>query len=149
MANFAELNENNYVLRVVRVGNDVPTSNGPLGENNMHLDGEEWCKKFFKGGKWKQTSFHNEFRNIGAAVGSYYNADTDEFYPRKDYESWVLSEDKKQWKPPIEYPTIPENLNEFNPLVSWDEANLRWIGSNDNGQTIFAWDPINKTWGAI
>ena len=32
MAHFAELDENNIVKRVVVVGNDVPTADGPLGE---------------------------------------------------------------------------------------------------------------------
>jgi hypothetical protein len=31
MAHFAKLDENNVVEKVVVVGNDIPTSNGPLG----------------------------------------------------------------------------------------------------------------------
>tara|TARA_R110001606_G_scaffold325507_1_gene472176 strand:+ start:171 stop:344 length:174 start_codon:yes stop_codon:yes gene_type:complete len=56
MAHFAELDENNTVLRVVVVGNDINTSSGPLGDNDMHVDGETWCINFFKGGIWK-TNF--------------------------------------------------------------------------------------------
>ena len=61
MANFAELNQENIVLRVIVVGDDVPTSNGPLGENPMHIDGETYCTNLF-GGNWKQSSINGEFR---------------------------------------------------------------------------------------
>ena len=54
MAHFAELDENNVVKRVVVIGNDVPTADGPLGDNDMHPDGEAYCNKLF-GGTWKQT----------------------------------------------------------------------------------------------
>ena len=57
MAHFAELDKGNVVKRVIVVGNDVPTVAGPLGENDMHVDGETWCQNFFKGGNWKQTSY--------------------------------------------------------------------------------------------
>ena len=47
MAHFAELDGNNIVTRVVVVGNDIETAAGPLGANDMHVDGETWCKNFF------------------------------------------------------------------------------------------------------
>ena len=58
MAHFAELDENNVVKRVIAVANDVNTADGPLGENDMHVDGEEYCKLFYKDKTmvWKQTS---------------------------------------------------------------------------------------------
>ena len=54
MAHFAELkskvdptgftsDEHLVVERVVVVGNDVETAAGPLGDNDMHVDGETWC----------------------------------------------------------------------------------------------------------
>ncbi len=69
MAHFAELDDNNIVTRVVVVGNDVPTAAGPLGENDMHVDGETWCVNFFKGGTWKQTSYNHNFRKQYAGKG--------------------------------------------------------------------------------
>ena len=56
MAHFAEIKQetdefdsskqNWVVQRVVVVGNDISTTAGPLGENDMHVDGETWCKNF-------------------------------------------------------------------------------------------------------
>jgi hypothetical protein len=150
MAHFAELNENNYVIRVVKVGNDIPTSNGPLGENDMHPDGEAWCVNFFKGGVWKQTSFNYKFRNIYAVIGGKYDPINDEFLPEKPYNSWLLSDNKKYYKAPIENPVdLTNTLPDFRPLTSWDEVNLRWIGTEDNGQTIYAWNPTTLTWSII
>jgi hypothetical protein len=150
MAHFAELNDNNYVLRIVRVGNDIQTSNGPLEQNNMHPDGEAWCVKFFNGGRWKQTSFNNNFRNMFANVGGLYDPVNDEFLPPKIYASWVLSSNRRGWEAPIEPPPIEgQTVGGFNPLVSWDESNLRWIGTPDNGQTRYQWDPVNKNWTII
>ena len=35
------------VKQVVVVSNDTETSNGKLGDNDMHVDGETWCQNFF------------------------------------------------------------------------------------------------------
>ena len=69
MAHFAELDDDNKVKRVVVIGNDVETAAGPLGENDMHVDGETWCINFFKGGNWKQTSYNHTFRKQYAGKG--------------------------------------------------------------------------------
>ena len=68
MATFAKLDENNIVTQIVKVGNDVPTSDGPLGENDMHVDGETYCTNLF-GGRWKQCSATNAFRKQNAGIG--------------------------------------------------------------------------------
>ena len=79
MAHFAELDSNNVVKRVIVVGNDVTTAAGPLGENDMHVDGETWCVNFFKGGTWKQTSYNNNFRKQYAGKGYTFDAVKDKF----------------------------------------------------------------------
>ena len=73
MAHFAEIKQKTdptgftsdthwIVERVIVVGNDISTAAGPLGDNDMHVDGEAWCIDFFKGGDWKQTSYNHNFR---------------------------------------------------------------------------------------
>ena len=79
MAHFAELDSDNKVKRVVVVGNDVETAAGPLGENDMHVDGETWCVNFFKGGTWKQTSYNHNFRKQYAGIGYVYDSTKDKF----------------------------------------------------------------------
>ena len=47
MAHFAELDEDNIVIHLHVIGDDTPTSDGPLGDNDMHVDGEEYCRTIF------------------------------------------------------------------------------------------------------
>ena len=71
MAHFAELDENNIVLRVCVVDNKYVPS-------DMHVDGETWCTNFF-GGTWKQTSYNENFRFLFAGIGMWYDAENDIF----------------------------------------------------------------------
>jgi|TARA_B110000977_G_C10954419_1_gene445967 hypothetical protein len=71
MAHFAELDENNIVLRVCVVDNaHVPS--------DKHVDGETWCTNFW-GGTWKQTSYNDNFRGQYAGLGMTYDAGEDIF----------------------------------------------------------------------
>ena len=90
MAHFAELDSNNVVKRVVVVGNDVTTAAGPLGENDMHVDGETWCVNFFKGGTWKQTSYNHNFRKQYAGKGYTFDSAKDKFISPQPHASWAL-----------------------------------------------------------
>jgi hypothetical protein len=74
MANFAELDNLNYVKRVVVIDDNIPTSNGPLIDNSKHIDGEVYCQNLFKGGIWKQSPINNEFRKQAAGIGFYYDS---------------------------------------------------------------------------
>ena len=66
MASFAELNDDNIVLRVIAVGDE------------HEEDGEEWCRNLL-GGRWKQTSYNANFRTRYAGIGMTYNEQADEF----------------------------------------------------------------------
>ena len=102
MAHFAHLNSENKVMRISVVSNDIETSDGPLGENNMHVDGETWCQNFH-GGKpwtvdngivsWKQCSYNGSFRKAYPQIGATYDSVRDEFVQPKPYPSWSLNED--------------------------------------------------------
>ena len=92
MAHFAELDKLKKVIRVVVVGNDISTSNGSLGSNDMHIDGETWCHNFFSGGTWKQTSYNNKFRKQYAGIGFTYDEAKDKFICPQPYTSWSLDE---------------------------------------------------------
>jgi hypothetical protein len=155
MANFAELDENNVVLRVVRIGNDVPTSNGPLGENDMHPDGEKYCVNLFKGGKWKQTSFNNRFRKQCANLNGTYDEIKNIFIKPQPYPSWSLNSNN-DWQSPVVMPTY-ETLQtipgkQLVPAI-WDEAFLRWksydilsLPENTNPTVFYYWNTDTSTW---
>ena len=128
MAHFAELDNNNVVLRVVVVGNDCVPS-------DEHIDGETWCINFFKGGTWKQTSYNNNFRKQYAGIGYTYDAAKNKFISPQPYDSWALDAND-DWQAPVTYPT-DTGTEESPKLISWDEDNLRWTAKDNS-------DPVNN-----
>ena len=141
MAHFAELDNNNIVKRVVVVGNDVTTAAGPLGANDMHVDGETWCVNFFKGGTWKQTSYNNNFRKQYAGKGYTFDSVKDKFISPQPYASWAL-DGNDDWKSPVTYPTDTTDKR-----ISWDEAGQKWTAT-DNSDPVnnFNWDASALAW---
>ena len=118
MAHFAELDENNKVLRVCVVDDAYVPS-------DMHVDGETWCQNFW-GGKWKLTSYTRKFRKQYASAGGTYDEGRDVFIdPRPTgiynevFNSWVYNEVTGDWDPPTPYPNDGE-------LYSWNEETITW-----------------------
>jgi hypothetical protein len=75
MAHFAELDDNNTVLRVVVVANEVITDKNGVEQEDLgigYLFG-------ILGGTWKQTSYNANFRGKYAHIGDRYDAELDEF----------------------------------------------------------------------
>jgi len=145
MAHFAKLDENNIVEKVVVIGNDVPTAAGPLGENDMHPDGESYCQTLFKGGVWKQTSYNNNFRKQYAGVGYTYDSLKDKFITPQPYPSWVLDAND-DWQAPVAYPTV-QNVNEnvYLPVKEWSEDDQTWksTGTDNNN---YLWNSATSSW---
>ena len=141
MAHFAELDGNNIVKRVVVVGNDVTTAAGPLGSNDMHVDGETWCVNFFKGGTWKQTSYNNNFRKQYAGKGYTFDAAKDKFISPQPHASSTL-DGNDDWQAPVTYPTDTEDK-----VISWDEAGQKWT-AQDHSDPVnnFNWDASALAW---
>lgn len=127
MAHFAELDWQGHVKRVVVVDNNIPTANGPLHENDKHVDGEAWCRNFFGGGLWKQCSFNKNFRAHFPSEGYIYDSKNDVFYEKQIYDSWTLNDDW-EWIPPIETPNLTYEVDEetydYTPL--WHEGSQKW-----------------------
>jgi len=127
MAHFAELDENNIVVKVTVVDNNIETSNGKLGVNDKHVDGETWCKNFFNqpDTTFKQTSYNNNFRKQYAGKGYTYDAAKDKFICPQPYASWSL-DGNDDWQAPI---TRPDNENGTRMYI-WDET----LYQSDNSQ---------------
>ena len=153
MAHFAEIKEvtdptgftsdSHWVVqRVVVVGNDVSTAAGPLGENDMHVDGETWCQNFFKRGIWKQISYNHNFRKQYAGKGFVYNAAKDIFIVPQPFASWSL-DGNDDWQAPVTHPT--DTTDKIN--IDWDEAGQQWT-AQDHDHNSFTWDASELTWVA-
>jgi hypothetical protein len=166
MAHFAELKEetdqfdsskkNLVVQRVVVVANDIETAAGPLGENDMHVDGETWCVNFFKGGIWKQTSYNNNFRKMYAGKGYTYDSTKNKFLAAQPYASWSL-DDNDDWQAPIANPTVTDDGQDpfvWRYNISWNEDKYNadntkgWEAtkSNDEAETPAIYDWNGTAW---
>jgi len=145
MAHFAKLDENDIVEKVVVVGNDVPTAAGPLGENDMHADGESYCQNLFKGGVWKQTSYNNNFRKQYAGVGYTYDSVKDKFIRPQPYPSWTLNADD-DWEAPVAYPTV-QNVDENIqlPVKEWSEDDQTWKSTGTDSNN-YLWNSATSSW---
>lgn len=86
MAHWAELDENNKVIRVV------------VGDNN-DSNGDEGYKWLMEnlGGVWIQTSYNGKIRHTFAGVGFNYDPDLDIFYPPQCHEEAEFNKDTKKW----------------------------------------------------
>lgn len=75
MAHFAEIDQDNRVLRVVVVANkDTADENG----NEVEQIGRDFCNSLL-GGSWVQTSYNSNFRRKYAGIGDTYDAVNDVF----------------------------------------------------------------------
>jgi len=163
MAHFAELktkvdptgftsDTHQVVERVVVVGNDVTTAAGPLGENDMHQDGETWCINFFNGGIWKQTSYNHNFRKQYAGIGMVYDPVKDKFLSTQPHASWSLDA-SDDWQAPITYPTVTEE-GDVNYFITWNETKYQadntkgWEATktNDESETPTVYDWNGTAW---
>jgi len=115
MAHFAALNEENIVTQVIVVANqDTADQDGVENE----AIGIEFCTSLL-GGKWVQTSYNGNIRKNYAGIGYKYDATLDAFIPPQPYASWLLDEDKAQWKAPVDMPTDDKRY-------VWNEETLAW-----------------------
>lgn len=115
MAHFAELNENNEVLRVVVVNNQDILIDGKESEEK----GIEFLVNLF-GGTWKQTSYNGRIRKNYAGPGMKYDQEKDAFIAQSPFSSWVLDTETCRWKAPID---CPGDIKDY----IWNEDSLSWI----------------------
>lgn len=123
MAHFAEIDENNVVLRVLVVGDEQEHRGQDFLAGDLGL-----------GGTWVQTSFNSKhgkrcdsnntpivgsqaFRHTYATVGGQYLPDVDAFIDCQPFPSWRLNESTLLWEAPSASPS---------PTHVWDEKSLAW-----------------------
>ena len=120
MSHWAEVNNDNQVIRVL-----VGDNNDPAGD-----EGYSWLIDNL-GGTWIKTSYntyagvHNNggtpLRKNYAGIGYTYDSGRDAFIPPKYFQSWVWSEERLCWQPPV---SIPDH--EQNKKAVWNESVTNW-----------------------
>jgi hypothetical protein len=107
VSHFAEINENNVVLRVL------------VGDNDMPNEGYDWFIENL-GGTWIKTSYNGSIRKNFAGIGYTYNEELDAFIPPKPHESWSLNSSTCLWQAPVAYPQDGR-------AYVWNEESLLWV----------------------
>jgi hypothetical protein len=113
MSNWAEIDENNIVIRVTVGDNDDPNGD----------EGYQWLIDYL-GGTWIKTSYNANIRKNYAGIGFFYDKDRDAFIPPKPFESWVLDEETCTWVAPVEMPALGTSR--------WDEDSRSWLNNTTN-----------------
>lgn len=117
MAHWAELDENNVVIRVTVGSNDDPD------------EGYQWLVDNL-GGRWIKTSYntyrrqHSEggtpLRAFFAGPGYHYDEARDEFYPPCSFVGWSYDFETMEWVPPVPRPSEPG-------MWQWSNESLSWV----------------------
>lgn len=103
MAHFAELDQNNEVLRVVVIGNDEVENHGGDQSETAAKRVESIVPFSENGVKWVQTSYNNNFRKVFAGIGFIYDPVLDIFNVKQPYPSWTLDAGN-DWRAPFPEP---------------------------------------------
>lgn len=109
MAHFAEIDENNVVIRVVVTDNNDPAKD----------EGYSWLVNNL-GGTWVKTSYNANIRKNFAGIGFTYNKKLNAFIAPKPFVSWVLNKETCKWEAPIPYPDDSK-------IYTWQESKLNWL----------------------
>jgi len=107
MAHWAEIDENNKVIRVL-----VGDNNDPNGD-----EGYQWLIDNL-GGTWIKTSYNNKIRKQYAGIGFTYDPVADVFIAPQPYPSWTLN-DNYDWQAPKPHPE--------GDFWYWDEEVGEWV----------------------
>jgi hypothetical protein len=86
MAHFAEIDENNIVLRILVVDNSLEHRGKDFLANELGL-----------GGRWIQTSYSGSMRKNFAGIGHHYDEIRDAFIAPKPDENSILDEETCRW----------------------------------------------------
>lgn len=121
MAHFAEIDENNVVLRVVPVPNSILNDGDNPNIENENLGIEYLKSQYGENTNWLQTSYNGRIREVYAGIGCTYCPVKNRFYPIKPYDSWIFNPQRNEWECPVKYPS--ENPRE---IWNWNESILDW-----------------------
>lgn len=89
MSYFAEIDNENTVIRVVACNNDDPAGD----------EGYQWLLDNL-GGTWIKTSYNGRIRKNFAQPGGKYDPERDAFIQIQPGPDWVLDPETLKWVPP-------------------------------------------------
>jgi len=121
MGHFAEIDENNIVLRVIVAEQDF-INTGAVGDPSKWIQTSYNTRGGVHYGQDGQPDGGVALRKNYAGIGYTYDPNRDAFIAPKSssYPSWILNEDTCNWEPPTPMPTDDTKL------WMWHEESLSW-----------------------
>ena len=127
MAHFAEIDENNFVSRVLVIPNEEEHRFQEFITQDLGLSGT-WIQTSYntRGGIYYDAETNTpaedqskSLRKNHPGIGYFYDQERDAFIPPKPFPSWILDEQTCWWKPPV---PMPETGGPW----QWNEENQEW-----------------------
>ena len=119
MSHFAEIDNNNIVLRVIVAEQDFINS-GAVGSSNTWVQTSYNTKSGKHYPEGSLISDGDGLRKNYAGKGFTYDSTRDAFISPKIFPSWTLVEDTCQWTAPTSYPDDGKSYE-------WDEDSTAWV----------------------
>ena len=132
MAHFAEVKKENNIWIVQRVL-VVPDDQEHRGQEYLSVDvalGGIWIKTSYNTFQNTHTNGGTPLRGNYAGIGMIYNPQKDLFYGPKPYPSWIWSDEKANFMPPVSMPT--DGLG-----YVWNEEIEDWTIWSEQGIILF------------
>jgi|TARA_B100000085_G_scaffold10828_1_gene9350 hypothetical protein len=119
MAHYAQLDENNIVVRVSKVDDFYEMDDFGVTDEKLAI---AHLKKWHGADtNWKKTSYNGNLRGQFAGIGCYYDGRIDKFIDPKPYPSWKYNEDKNIYEPPEPAPPSTDTYT-----WEWNEEFQQW-----------------------
>jgi hypothetical protein len=120
MSHFAQIDENNIVVRVIVIEQDVIDS-GLFGDKTTWIQASYNTRGGVHYGSFSQPDGGIPLRKNYPGPGYLYDPTLDAFIPPKPVESWILNNDTCLWEPPKPYPDPT-----YKTYYIWDESIQDW-----------------------
>ena len=141
MSHFAEIDEDDMVIRVLKCTQDEINNSGLYG------DPSRWIQTSYNthGGKHYDPETGEEdgetpLRKNYAGPDYYYDRTRDAFIPPIEYPSWVVNEDTCLWEAPVPEPTrdvfLEADGTNNGSWYEWNEEKKTW--------DVWKWDETEK-----
>lgn len=117
MAHFAEVDENNIVLRVLVVDDSQESNGQDFLANTLGLGGT-WIKTSYNTIGGVHSNGGTPLRKNYAGIGFTYDEALDAFIAPKPFASWILNETSCLWEAPVAMPTEGS--------YTWNEETTSW-----------------------
>tara|TARA_R110002167_G_scaffold269516_1_gene476038 strand:+ start:1720 stop:2082 length:363 start_codon:yes stop_codon:yes gene_type:complete len=117
MAHYAELDNQNKVIRVIVVANNAITDGSGVEQEQLGVD---LLTTLYGSGEYKQASFNGNFRKNFPTREYVYDSTRDAFISLQPYPSWTLNEATCRYESPVAHPNDDK-------IYIWNELITNWM----------------------